>query len=207
MSPLVIALPKGRILKTLAPLLERAGIDPAPLLADDRTLIREGGANVRFLLLKPDDVPTYVEYGAADLGVCGRDVLVERACDLYQPLDLGIGRCRMVVAGVAGRPAPPDVPRVATKYARIAAQHFARRGVQAEIVHVQGSVELAPLTGLADLIVDLVETGETLVQNGLDVKDEIMKISSVLVANRASYKLRRAEIRPLVDKLRANVAA
>jgi len=206
-SPLVIALPKGRILKTLAPLLDRAGIDPAPLLADDRTLIREGGANVRFLLLKPDDVPTYVEYGAADLGVCGRDVLVERACDLYQPLDLGIGRCRMVVAGVAGRPAPPDVPRVATKYARIAAQHFARRGVQAEIVHVQGSVELAPLTGLADLIVDLVETGETLVQNGLDVKDEIMKISSVLVANRASYKLRRAEIRPLVDKLRANVAA
>jgi ATP phosphoribosyltransferase len=205
-NPLVIALPKGRILKTLAPLLERAGIDSAPLLADDRTLIRDGGASIRFLLLKPDDVPTYVEYGAADLGVCGRDVLVERACDLYQPLDLGIGRCRMVVAGVAGRAAPPDVPRVATKYARIAAEHFARRGAQAEIVHVQGSVELAPLTGLADLIVDLVETGETLAQNGLEVKDEIMKISSVLVANRASYKLRQAEMRPLVDKLRANVA-
>jgi ATP phosphoribosyltransferase len=204
-SPLVVALPKGRILKTLAPLLAQAGIDSAPLLADDRTLIRDGGANIRFLLLKPDDVPTYVEYGAADLGVCGRDVLVERACDLYQPLDLGIGRCRMVVAGVAGQAAPLDVPRVATKYARIAADHFARRGTQAEIVHVTGSVELAPLTGLADLIVDIVETGETLVQNGLEVKDEIMKISSVLVANRASYKLRQAEVKPLVEKLRAAV--
>ena len=204
MTPLTIALPKGRILKTLAPLLARAGIDPAPLLADDRTLIRDGaGGTIRFLLLKPDDVPTYVEYGAADLGVCGRDVLLERACDLYQPLDLGIGRCRMVVAGVTGREPPRDVPRDATKYARIAAAHFARRGVQAEIVHVQGSVELAPLTGLADLIVDLVETGETLAQNGLEVREEVVKISSLLVANRASYKLRQDEVRPLVDRLRA----
>jgi ATP phosphoribosyltransferase len=206
--PLIIALPKGRVLKALAPLLARAGIDPAPLLADDRTLIRDAaGGAIRFLLLKPDDVPTYVEYGAADLGVCGRDVLLERACDLYQPLDLGIGRCRMVVAGVAGREPPRDVPRVATKYARIAAAHFARRGVQAEIVHVTGSVELAPLTGLADLIVDLVETGETLAQNGLEVREEVAKISSLLVANRASYKLRQAEVRPLVDKLRATVQA
>jgi ATP phosphoribosyltransferase len=205
-TKLTIAIPKGRVLKALSPLLSRAGIDPAPLLADDRTLIREadGGeaGEVRFLLLKPDDVPTYVEYGAADLGVCGRDVLVERASELYQPLDLGIGVCKMVVAGVVGRPVPTDVPRVATKYPRIAATHFARRGVQAEVVYVQGSVELAPLTGLADLIVDLVETGATLVQNGLEAREEVLRVSSVLVANRASYKLRRTEIAPLVDKLR-----
>jgi ATP phosphoribosyltransferase len=203
---LTIALPKGRVLRVVAPLFALAGADAAVLLADDRSLIREmSGARLRFLLLKPDDVPTYVEYGAADLGVCGRDVLMERSCDLYQPLDLGIGRCRMVVAGVTGRPAPTGVPRVATKYPRCATAHFARRGVQAEIVYVQGSVELAPLVGLADLIVDLVETGETLQQNGLEVREEIARISSVLVANRAAYKLRQEQVRPLVDALRKAV--
>lgn len=208
-EPLRIALPKGRILKVLAPLLGRAGIDPAPILENDRTLIREArGAHgpLRFLLLKPDDVPTYVEYGAADLGVCGRDVLEERGSDLYQPLDLGIGRCRLVVAGPVGSPPPSGVPRVATKFPRTAAAHFARRGVQAEVITVHGSVELAPLTGLADLIVDLVETGSTLDQNGLEVREEVARVSSVLVANRASYKLRQAEVRPLVDALRAAVA-
>ncbi len=205
-SRLTIALPKGRILKALAPLLSRAGIDPAPLLVDDRTLIRESAnAGVRFLLLKPDDVPTYVEYGAADLGVCGRDVLMERGADLDQPLARGIGRCRLVVAGVAGREPPRDVPRVATKYPRSAAQHFARRGVQAEIVHVQGSVELAPIVGLADLIVDIVETGTTLAQNGLEVREEVAQISSVIVANRAAYKLRQDRVKPLLERLRAAV--
>lgn len=203
---LTIALPKGRVLRVVAPLFALAGADAGVLLADDRSLIREmSGSRLRFLLLKPDDVPTYVEYGAADLGVCGRDVLMERSCDLYQPLDLGIGRCRMVVAGVTGRPAPSGVPRVATKYPRSATAHFARRGVQAEIVYVQGSVELAPLVGLADLIVDLVETGETLQQNGLEVREEIARISSVLVANRAAYKLRQERVRPLVDALRKAV--
>jgi ATP phosphoribosyltransferase len=152
-------------------------------------------------------VPTYVEYGAADLGVCGRDVLLERGSDVYQPVDLGIGKCRMVVAAPIGRDVDTDVPRVATKYPRIAAAHFAKRGVQAEIVYLQGSVELAPLTGLADLIVDLVETGETLAKNGLDVREEVALISSVLVANRAAYKLRRDAVRPLVDLLRAAVGA
>jgi ATP phosphoribosyltransferase len=200
---LTIALPKGRVLRAVAPLLSRAGADANVLLADDRTLIRESpGSGVRFLLLKPDDVPTYVEYGAADLGVCGRDVLMERPCDLYQPLDLGVGRCRMVVAGVAAKPPPTGVPRVATKYPRCASEHFARRGVQAEIIFVQGSVELAPLVGLADFIVDLVETGATLVQNGLEEREEISRISSVLIANRAAYKLRQERIRPLVDALR-----
>jgi ATP phosphoribosyltransferase len=206
--PLTVALPKGRILKSLAPLLARAGIDAAKLLVDDRTLVRDVPASgLRFLLLKPDDVPTYVEYGAADLGVCGRDVLTERPCEIYQPLDLGIGRCRMVVAGVKGKRAPADVPRVATKYPRTAAEHFARRGVQAEVVYVQGSVELAPLTGLADLIVDLVETGSTLEQNGLEERELVATITSVLVANRASYKLRHDAVRPLLDSLRAAVNA
>jgi ATP phosphoribosyltransferase len=203
--PLVLALPKGRILKVLVPLFVRAGIDGAEaLLVDDRTLFRDLGT-LRVLLLKPDDVPTYVEYGAADLGVCGRDVLLERSIDLYQPLDLGIGRCRMVVAGVIGQNPPADFPRVATKFPRLATEHFARRGVQAEVIYVQGSVELAPLTGLADLIVDIVETGTTLAQNGLEVREEVAFISSVVVANRASYKLRQMEIGPMLTKLRAAV--
>jgi ATP phosphoribosyltransferase len=203
---LTVALPKGRVLRAVAPLLSRVGVDVQALLADDRTLMREApAAGLRFLLLKPDDVPTYVEYGAADLGVCGRDVLMERTADLYQPLDLHLGICRMVVAGLRGRAEPKGVPRVATKYPRIAAQHFARRGVQADIVYVQGSVELAPIVGLADLIVDLVETGVTLEQNGLEVREDVAPISSVLVANRASYKLRQEQMKPLVDALRKAV--
>lgn len=205
---LTIALPKGRVLRAVAPLFARAIGDADVLLADDRTLVREiPGGRLRFLLLKPDDVPTYVEYGAADLGVCGRDVLMERPCDLYQPLDLGIGRCRMVVAGVSGVAGPTGVPRVATKYPRCTAEHFARRGVQAEVISVHGSVELAPLVGLADLIVDLVETGATLLQNGLEEREEIARISSVLVANRAAYKMRQEVVRPLVDALRSAVSA
>jgi ATP phosphoribosyltransferase len=204
---LTIALPKGRVLRAVAPLLARAWADADVLLADDRSLVREiPSAGLRFLLLKPDDVPTYVEYGAADLGVCGRDVLMERPCDLYQPLDLGIGRCRMVVAGVAGKPSPTGVPRVATKYPRCTTEHFVRRGVQAEVIYVQGSVELAPIVGLADLIVDLVETGATLRQNGLEEREEIARISSVLVANRAAYKLRQERVRPLIDALRSAVS-
>jgi ATP phosphoribosyltransferase len=202
-APLTLALPKGRVLRAVAPLLARAGADANALLADDRSLVREApAAGLRFLLLKPDDVPTYVEYGAADLGVCGRDVLMERSCELYQPLDLGVGRCRMVVAGMKGRPTPDGVPRVATKYPRCAAEHFARRGVQADVVYVQGSVELAPVTGLADLIVDLVETGTTLVQNGLEVLEEVAAISSVLVVNRAAYRLKQDRVRPFIEALR-----
>ena len=203
---LTVALPKGRVLRAVAPLLSRAGADVEALLADDRSLMRESpAAGLRFLLLKPDDVPTYVEYGAADLGVCGRDVLMERTADLYRPLDLQVGICRMVVAGLRGRPEPKGVPRVATKYPRIAAHHFARRGVQADVVYVQGSVELAPIVGLADLIVDIVETGVTLEQNGLEVREEVAPISSVLVANRASYKLRQEQVKPLVEALRRAV--
>ena len=206
--PITIAVPKGRVLKALAPLLARSvGAEAAAALSidgDDRRLIRElPSAGWRFLLLKPDDVPTWVEYGAADLGVCGRDVLLERGYDLYQPLDLGVGRCTMVVARELGAPPLPDPPRIATKYPRIAGEHFAKKGVQAEVVYVQGSVELAPLTGLADAIVDLVETGETLRQNRLEATEVVAEISSVLVANRAAYKLLGERARKVLEAFRS----
>jgi ATP phosphoribosyltransferase len=216
MTPLTLAVPKGRILQALAPLLDRAGLDAAPLLEGDRRLVRPAaGGAIRYLLLKPDDVPTYVEYGAADLGFAGRDTLLERPHDVYAPLDLGVGRCRLVVAGraeapplaasAAPRPAMPDVPRVATKYPRIAAQHFANKGVVAEIIPVHGSVELAPLVGLSHLIVDVVETGVTLRDNELAVLETVAEISTLLIANRAAYKLRSDAIRPLVARLREAV--
>lgn len=230
MPDLVVALSKGRTIKALVPLFSRAGIDARALEENDRSLIREvdagvlGGApdgghtKLRCLLLKPDDVPTYVEHGAADLGVCGRDVLREREPDLLVPLDLGIGRCKMIVAARATPGADAqqslerllaraEVPRVATKYPQTAAAYFASRRVQAEIITLSGSVELAPLAGLSDFIVDLVETGETLRQNGLEVVAEVQAISTVLAVNRASYKLRRAEISALVERLSAAVAA
>jgi ATP phosphoribosyltransferase len=202
MKPLTIAVPKGRIIKTLAPLFERAGIDTSALLADDRRLIREtADGKYRFLLLKPDDVPTYVEYGTADLGVSGRDTLLERRYDLYQPLDLKVGVCRMAVATVAGATIP-ERPRIATKFARIATNHFASKGVQAEVIYVHGSVETAPLVGLADAIVDIVESGATLRENNLVEVETICPISSVLVANRSLFKLRHGEIAPLIEQLR-----
>lgn len=207
MRPLTIAIPKGRVQGQLVPLFQRAGFDAKRLLADDRTLLRETeDGRIRFLLLKPDDVPTYVEYGATDLGIVGRDVLLERRYDLYQPLDLGIGRCRMVVASLPGVTLPA-VPRVATKYARVATEHFASKGVQAEVIFVQGSVELAPIVGLSDLIVDLVETGSTLKENGLVERETIREISSVVVANRSLFKLRHAEISQIVERLRAALGA
>jgi ATP phosphoribosyltransferase len=204
-----IALSKGRTVKALVPLLARAGIDVGALERDDRTLIREvadANASLRFLLLKPDDVPTYVEHGAADLGVCGRDVLRERDSDLLVPLDLEIGKCSMAVAAPVGKPiAAATLLRVATKYPRTAAAHFVSRGVHAEVISLSGSVELAPVTGLADCIVDLVETGETLRKNGLEVVEKVAAVSTVLAVNRAAYKLRRAEIASLVERLRAAI--
>ena len=204
-EPLTIAVPKGRILKVLAPLFARAGVDTEPLLADDRRLVRAtADGRIRFVFLKPDDVPMYVEYGAADVGVSGRDTLLERRVDLYTPLDLGIGRCQLVVAAPEGR-GIPAVPRIATKFPRIAAAHFAKKGVQAEVITLHGSVEIAPLVGLADAIVDLVETGATLRENHLDVREVVAEVSTLFIANRAAYKLRADAIRPLVDALRAVV--
>lgn len=200
---LTLAVPKGRVLTQLAPVLAAHGVDTRDVLADDRRLVRrDPRTGLSFLLLKPDDVPTYVEYGAADLGVVGRDVLLEREYDLYEPLDLGIGRCRLVVAGFEGRALPRDRPlRVATKFPGIARRHFAATGVPVEIVFVQGSVEIAPIVGLADVIVDLVESGETLRQNGLVPLTKIVDVSSVVVVNRLSFKLHEREVRSLVAAL------
>ncbi len=191
------------MLAQLAPVLAAHGVDTTDVLADDRRLVRrDPRTGLAFLLLKPDDVPTYVEYGAADLGVVGRDVLLEREYDLYEPLDLGIGRCRLVVAGFADRPLPRDRPvRVATKFPGVARRHFASTGVPVEIIFVQGSVEIAPIVGLADVIVDLVESGETLRQNGLAELAKIVDVSSVVVANRLSFKLHEPAVRSLVAAL------
>ena len=204
---LTVAVPKGRILSKLGALLTRAGLDASPLGVEDRKLERTtADGSVRYLFLKPDDVPTYVEYGAADLGFSGRDVLDERGYDLYRPLDLGVGRCRLVVARPEGDREVPEIPRVATKFPKLAERHFLSKGVQAEIVYVGGSVELAPLVGLADLIVDLVESGATLRENQLREVETIVEVSTLLVANRATYKLKAAEVAPYVDALRKATA-
>jgi len=206
-GPLTIAVPKGRLARQLAPRLARAGVPPETFSEGDRRLQRDavmGGVAVRFLMLKPDDVPTYVEHGAAHAGVVGRDVLLERGSDVYVPLDLGLGRCRMVVAAPEGSAPPPGhVLRVATKYPRIAAAHYAARGEDVEVIFVQGSVETAPLVGLSDVIIDLVETGETLRQNGLTVRETVCEVSAVLIVNRVGMKLRRAEVAALTACLGA----
>jgi ATP phosphoribosyltransferase len=205
-EPVVVAVPKGRVLEQLAPRLNAAGLDGDVLLGADRRLIREDLQNgLRYLLLKPDDVPTYVEYGAADVGIVGRDVLLEREYDLYAPLDLGIGRCRMMVAGLPDCPYPTArgrTIRVATKFPNVAAQHFVAKGQPVEILFVQGSVELAPLTGLSDCIVDLVESGKTLERNGLSEIELVCDVTSVVVANRVGLKLKRQALAPFLDALR-----
>jgi ATP phosphoribosyltransferase len=199
---LVIAVPKGRVLGAIATVFARARVEPATLLSDDRTLVRDDRrTGLRFLLLKPDDVPTYVEYGAADLGVVGRDILMEREYDLYAPLDLGIGRCRLVVAGKPDRPPPARTLRVATKFTNLARRYFLAKGEQVDFVYVQSSVELAPLTGLADVIVDLVESGATLRENGLVELETICDVSSVVIANRVALKLKRDPIGKLLSAL------
>ena len=205
-NELVVAVPKGRVLKQLIPHFASAGIDTSALRAESRQLIRnDTKRQVSFLLLKPDDVPTYVEYGAADIGVVGRDVLLERDYDLYAPLDLGIGKCAMYVCGLPGSyPREEGVGRtlrVGTKFTNIAERHFRRKGIHVETIFCQGSVELAPLTGLADVIVDLVETGETLRQNGLVPLEHVVDVSSVLVANRSAFKLKRSLITPILTAL------
>ncbi len=201
--PLTVALPKGRLAKQLAPRFAREGVPAETFSETDRRLQRDavmGDVALRFLMLKPDDVPTYVEHGAADAGIVGRDVLLERGSELYVPLDLGLGRCQMVVAAPEGRgeAQPGHALRVATKYPRIAAAHYAAKGVEVEVIYVQGSVETAPLVGLSDVIVDLVETGETLRQNGLVVREAVCEVSAVLAVNRVGMKLRRAELRALM---------
>lgn len=211
---LTLALSKGRIFEETLPLLARAGIT---VLDDPQTsrklILPTSRADLRVVLVRAADVPTYVEHGGADLGVAGRDVLVEHdGGGLYQPLDLGIARCRMSVAvradfDYAGAVRQGARIRVATKYTRSARQHFADKGVHVDLIKLYGSMELAPLTGLADAIVDLVSTGGTLRANHLVEVERIMDVSSRLVVNQAALKLRGAPMRALIDAFATAVAA
>lgn len=199
----MVAVPKGRILEETVELFGRAGIDLSPVLGRSRKLVHDCG-DVRVLILRSADVPTYVEYGAADCGIAGRDVLDEQPHALYEPLDLGIGRCRMAIAEPVA--APVDARshmhlRVATKYPNITRRHLQAEGITAEIIKLSGSVELGPILGLAHQIVDLVETGETLRQNGLHEVETIMEVTSRLVVNPARLKLRGAALSELIDRL------
>jgi ATP phosphoribosyltransferase len=200
---LTIAIAKGRMQAEALGLLARAGVRVSEeALASRRLAVEDEGGNYRFIFVKPADVPVYVEHGIADCGVVGRDVLLETEADVLQPLDLKLGCCRLAVAAREGGPTlRAGVLHVATKYPHVAAAHFGSRGVPVEIIELSGSVELAPVLGLADCIVDLVETGRTLAENGLVVVETIAESSARLVANRASYQLKAAAVAELVSAL------
>jgi len=209
---ITLALAKGRIFEETKPLLEAAGVRAAEDAESSRKLILgTQRPDLRLVLVRAADVPTYVQYGAADLGVAGRDLLAEHGGQgLYRPLDLGIAKCRMVVAVPEGFDYAAAVRqgarlRVATKYIGTAREHFAAKGVHVDLIRLYGSMELAPLVGLADAIVDLVDTGNTLKANRLRVVEEIMPVSSHLIVNPASLKLKRAEIAPLIEAFRKAV--
>lgn len=200
---LKVAMPKGRIYKQASALFREAGL-PAPEDLDDsrKLIIDVPAAQMQFIMAKPVDVPTYVEYGAADVGIVGKDVLMEEGKDVYELLDLGIARCRMSVIGLPSWK-PVIHLRVATKYPNAASQYFREQGQQVEVIKLNGSIELAPLIGLADRIVDMVETGKTLKENGLVELEEMFGITSRLIANRVSYRMKNESIQGLCDRLQA----
>ncbi len=208
---LKMAVPRGALLEEVLDLLDRVGIETTEARGDSRSLVFDGGELI-LITMRPSDVPTYVSAGAADVGITGKDVLLEQSDrPVYELVDLGIGPCRMVLATQKGDVAPSEHQRrlgmmkIATKYKRIAEQYFAEQGRQVELVEVKGSIELAPLVGLADGIVDLVATGRTLAENNLEVKEEILGSTGRLVANRVSYRIRREEVDDLAARFRAAV--
>ncbi|MED4602985.1 ATP phosphoribosyltransferase [Paenibacillus validus] len=204
---LKVAMPKGRIYKQASKLFREAGLAIPDETDESRKLIiAVPEANMEFIMAKPVDVPTYVEYGVADIGVVGKDVLMEENRDVYELLDLGIARCRMSVIGLPDWK-PVLNPRVATKYPNVASQYFRERGQQVEVIKLNGSIELAPLIGLADRIVDMVETGSTIRENGLAEHEEIFSITSRLIANRVSYRMKNNAIQALCDRLQPVIAA
>ena len=203
---LTFAVPRGALMGDTLDLLDRLGVDTAEVRANDRKLLFE---DVGIVTMRPSDVPTYVEAGAADLGITGKDVLLEQSDRVvYELLDLGYGECRMVLAGREGDERLGEAERrlgamrIATKYPRVAERYFEQTGRQAEVIEVKGSVELAPLIGLADGIVDLVATGRTLAENQLEVREEIARSTARLVANRVAHKLRATEVDDLTARLR-----
>ena len=204
------AMSKGRLVEKSAALLERCGVDVSVLREDTRKLVLESpDKKYGFFLVKPADVPVYVESGVADLGIAGKDTLLEEGRDLYELLDLGFGKCRLCLAGYPTRKSALTSPhlRVATKYINTAKRIFSERGEEVELIKLNGSVELAPVTGLSDVIFDVVETGSTLKANGLVVLEEVITgVSARLVANKVSLKLKSAEILPLVEKISEAIA-
>jgi ATP phosphoribosyltransferase len=208
-DPLRLAVPRGTLFAETLDLLDSIGVDSAALRSDSRSLLFPG-PEVTVLTLRPSDVPTYVEAGAVDVGITGKDVLMEQnERVVYELLDLGYGRCQMVVASKAGDRFASDLERrlgavrIATKYPRVATRHFEESGRQAEVIEVKGSVELAPVSGLADGIVDLTATGRTLRENALEVREVIAECTARLVANRVAHKLRQSAIDELVERIGA----
>ncbi|WP_419393395.1 ATP phosphoribosyltransferase [Cytobacillus praedii] len=199
---LTIAMPKGRIFEDAAQLLRQAGFQLPPEFDDSRKLIIEvPEEKFRFILAKPMDVPTYVEHGVADLGIAGKDVMLEEERDVYELLDLKISACYLAVAGLPESKTNNVAPKVATKYPHVAAAYFREQGEQVEIIKLNGSIELAPLIGLADRIVDIVSTGRTLKENGLVEYEQMVKITSRLIVNPVSFRLKDERINELVERL------
>jgi ATP phosphoribosyltransferase len=200
---LTIALSKGRILKETLPLLELANIIPTEDIYSSRKLIFDTNhANIKLVVIRATDVPTYVEYGGADMGIAGKDVLMEHGGKgLYEPLDLQISRCKLMVAGLKDAPSIQGRMRVATKFVNVAKQYFASQGQQIDVIKLYGAMELAPIMGLADRIVDIVDTGNTMIANGLEPMDFIADVSSRLVVGQAPMKLKYRQIQPILDML------
>ena len=204
---ITIALTKGRILKETLPLFAAAGIEPVEDISKSRKLIfATNQPDLRLLVIRGSDVPTYVQHGAADMGVSGKDMLLEAGgADLYEPLDLNISKCRLMTAAMVGKELPQGRIRIATKFTNIAKQYCAEKGIQTDIIKLYGAMELAPIMDLADMIVNIVDTGNTLKANGMEPRDLIADISSRLVVNRASMKRKHERIQQLIDSLRQAV--
>jgi len=205
---LTIAVSKGRIFEEALPLLAEAGIEPTDDPKKSRKLILSTSRDdVKLVIIRATDVPTFVEYGSADMGIAGKDVLLEHGAEsLYEPLDLRISCCRLMTAAHKDAPEISRRVRVATKYVKTAQRYFSSRGIQAEIIKLYGSMELAPLVGLADCIVDLVDTGNTLKANGLEPRELITEISSRLVVNKAAMKMKHQAIQSLIDQFEQTLA-
>lgn len=204
---LTIALAKGRLAKCAVELFDKCGIDTSELMEDNRKLVVFSGDNLRFILVKPADVPVYVYHGVADMGIAGKDTLLEAGLPLYEMADLGFAACSICVAGYedadGGRGG--DLKRVATKYPRIAKMYYDGKGEDIEIIKLNGSIELAPILDLSDVIVDIVESGDTLRENGLSVLEDICEVSARLVVNRVSLKTKADVIRPLIERIKTEL--
>ena len=206
MSELTIAMPKGRIFEEAYALLQKAGFQLPDDLEESRKLIVEApGERIRFILAKPMDVPVYVEHGVADIGIAGKDVLLEQKRSVHELLDLKISQCYIATAGLPNTTMNDIAPRVATKYPEIASAFYKEKGEQVEIIGLNGSIELAPMIGLADRIVDIVSTGRTLKENGLIEYEHIVDVTSRLIANPVSYRLKSERIRDMVKRLKESM--